>query len=141
MDKYIQKAPKYFTKQSVSKNNGFCIPDISKTYLYDFQYNFILKCLEKGIYSGTQILRYTFEQIYEEINKDNNLFDTSNYPPIMCCNFYYCLFIQSEKNNLSNLFKLQKYILIPYYFAKEADMFSFHHLLQKNFKKTIILFK
>jgi hypothetical protein len=64
---------------------GMSILDISKTYIYDFHYNYIknkFKDNAKLLYTDTDSLIYHFTDIdiYECIKKDIDKFDTSDYP-------------------------------------------------------------
>lgn len=66
---------------------GFCVLEISKTVLYDFYYNYI-----KKNYGGNASLLYTdtdslivnivTENVYNDIKRNLNEFDTSNYPSV-----------------------------------------------------------
>ena len=65
---------------------GLCVPDLSKTLMYDFHYNYIKKKYGKAaslLFTDTDSLVYEIktEDFYKDINPDvERLFDTSNYP-------------------------------------------------------------
>ena len=61
--------------------------DLSKTLMYDFHYNYILKKFNrrniKLLFTGTDSLYYHLktEDAYEDFFKDKELFDNSDYEP------------------------------------------------------------
>ncbi|XP_052746715.1 uncharacterized protein LOC128199737 [Bicyclus anynana] len=65
---------------------GFCILDISKTLMYEFHYNYMLKKFKNNVkllYSDTDSFIYQIftKNFYEDIKSDLiNYFDTSDYP-------------------------------------------------------------
>lgn len=64
---------------------GFCILEISKTLMYDFHYNHIKKNYgndAKLLFTDTDSLTYHIktDDIYSDMKKDLQLFDTSDYP-------------------------------------------------------------
>ena len=78
-------------KESLKLNKpsyvGMCILDFSKTLMYDFHYNYILKKYNKEdiklLFTDTDSLRYHLktEDAYEDFIKDRHLFDNSDYHP------------------------------------------------------------
>ena len=64
---------------------GMCILDLSKTLMYDFHYNYILKKYDfkniKLLFTDTDSLCYHMktEDAYEDFFKDKQLFDNSDY--------------------------------------------------------------
>ena len=76
-------------KESLKLNKpsfvGMCILDLSKTLMYDFHYNYILKKYDykniKLLFTDTDSLCYHMktEDAYEDFHKDKELFDNSDY--------------------------------------------------------------
>jgi hypothetical protein len=65
---------------------GFCVLDISKTVMYEFLYGYIKPKYGASVslcYMDTDslILEIFTDNVYDDMKKDNKVFDTSNYPP------------------------------------------------------------
>ena len=67
---------------------GMAILDLSKLLMYDFHYNYMLKKYDrkniKLMFTDTDSIFYFYEiktdDVYEDLLKDKELFDNSNYP-------------------------------------------------------------
>ena len=68
---------------------GMCILDLSKTLMYDFHYNYIRKKYTdcQLLFTDTDSLFYHIKtegredsDVYEDLFKDKDLFDNSDYP-------------------------------------------------------------
>ena len=65
---------------------GMAILDLSKLFMYDFHYNYMLKKYDrkniKLMFTDTDNLFYEIktDDVYEDLLKDKELFDNSNYP-------------------------------------------------------------
>ena len=69
---------------------GICILDLSKTLMYDFNYNYLKKRYNnktKLLFTDTDSLCYEIEtrDSYEELRQDKNLFYNSDYPKDSKC--------------------------------------------------------
>ena len=76
-------------KESLTLNSpvyvGMCIPDFSKTLMYDFHYNYIKKKYgdrAKLLFTDTGSLTYEIEteDVYKDFWNDKDMFDNSDYP-------------------------------------------------------------
>ena len=83
-------------KESLTPNRlayvGMCIPDLSKTLMYDFHYNYIKKSYGDGarlLFTDTDSLTYEIEakDVYNDFWNDKDMFDNSDYPEN---SLYYC---------------------------------------------------
>ena len=64
---------------------GMCIPDLSKTLMYDFHYNYIKKKYDNRarlLFTDTDNLTYEIEaeDVYKDFWNDKDMFDNSDYP-------------------------------------------------------------
>ena len=62
---------------------GMAILDLSKLLMYDFHYNYMLKTYNiKLMFTDTESLFYEIktDNVYEDLLKDKELFDYSDYP-------------------------------------------------------------
>ena len=65
---------------------GMAILDLSKMLMYDFYYNHLKKMYEGNVElcmtdTDSFLVKVTTKDIYEDMGKFKNMFDTSNYPP------------------------------------------------------------
>jgi hypothetical protein len=65
---------------------GFCILEMSKTVIYEFFYDFLKPSYGDNVsllYTDTDslVLQVFSENVYEDIKRNSDRFDTSNYPP------------------------------------------------------------
>ena len=70
---------------------GMCIPDLSKTLMYDFHYNYIKRSMviELLLFTDTDSLTYKIEaeDVYKDFWNDKDMFDNSDYSE---SSPYYC---------------------------------------------------
>jgi len=78
----------HMTKKEVLFNKpvivGFCVLELSKTFMYDFHYNYIKKNYGNKatlLFTDTDSLCYHIEtkDIYKDMEKEKDIFDFSNY--------------------------------------------------------------
>ena len=77
---------------------GMAILDLSKLLMYDFHYNYMLKKYDrkntKLIFTDTDNVFYEIktDDVYEDLLKDKELFDNSDYPKKSAFFFFFFFF-------------------------------------------------
>ena len=89
---------------------GMCILDLSKSLMYDFHYNYIKRKYgdrAKLLFTDTDSFCYVIEtdDIYEDLYKDRNMFDNSDYSKDY--NFFF-----GENKKVISKFKQQENLLL-----------------------------
>ena len=112
---------------------GVCILELSKTLMYDFHYNYILKKYPdaKLLFTDTDSLCYHIrtEDIYSDFFADRELFDNSDYPSDS--KFYF-----SENKNVIGKFKDETAgVPIREFIGLKSKMYSISLENEKNNKK------
>ena len=114
---------------------GMTILDLSKTLMYDFQYNYIQKKYPGGgaqlLFTDTDSLTYHIktEDIYHDFLADRELFDNSDYPPNS--EFYF-----SENKKVIGKFKDETAgVPIKEFIGLKSKMYSISLDNEKNSKK------
>ena len=115
---------------------GMTILDLSKTFMYDFHYNYIKKKYpgekSKLLFTDTDSLTYRIktEDIYHDLFADRELFDNSDYPPNS--EFYF-----SENKKVIGKFKDETAgVPIKEFIGLKSKMYSISLDNEKNSKKT-----
>ena len=114
---------------------GMTILDLSKTFMYDFHYNYIHKKYPDAqlLFTDTDSLTYHMktEDIYRDFLADRELFDNSDYPPNS--EFYF-----SENKKVIGKFKDETAVVpIKEFIGLKSKMYSFSLDNEKNSKKSL----
>ena len=120
---------------------GMCILDLSKTLMYDFHYNYIKRKYEDNsifLFGDTDSLCYAIktDDIYEDLYKDRDLFDYSDYSKDSKFHF-------SESKKVIGKFKDEAGQPITEFVGLKSEMYSYtteskNHKTAKGVKKNII---